>query len=175
MSPEPSSAALLSRTYPTRHGLDQDTRRSMVILLNQRLADAADLYSQTKHAHWNVKGSDFFQLHKLFDELAELVEGHVDVIAERATALGGVALGTIRMGARSTSLPEIPPEAQGGREFLEALAESYSAHGRKIGEGIERAEEAGDRGTADLLTQVVRDVDKALYFLESHLQSGPAR
>lgn len=159
------------RMYATRHGLDEDARRSVVIMLNHRLADAADLYSQTKHAHWNVKGMDFAQLHNLFDELAEIVEGHVDMIAERATALGGTAMGTVRMAAASSSLPEIPAEAQTGRAFVEALVESYARHARKVGECIERAEEAGDKATADLLTQVVRDVDKALYFLESHLQA----
>ena len=163
--------AARARMYATRHGLAEDARRSMVILLNQRLADAADLYSQTKHAHWNVKGMDFFQLHQLFDELAEIVEGHADMIAERATALGGFALGTVRMAAANSSLPEMPIDAQNGRAFVEALAESYARHARHLGEGIDRAEEAGDKATADLLTQIVRDIDKALYFLESHIQA----
>ena len=56
--------------------------------MNQHLADTFDLMSQTKFAHWNVKGPNFIALHKLFDELAETLEGHVDEIAERATALG---------------------------------------------------------------------------------------
>lgn len=171
---EPQHAAR-PRMYQTRHGLDEDARRSMVVVLNQRLADATDLYSQTKHAHWNVKGMDFYQLHKLFDELAAMVEGHVDLIAERTTALGGYAMGTIRMAAQNSSLPEMPVEAQTGRAFLEALVENYARHARKVGEGIDRAEEAGDKATADLLTEVVRDVDKALYFLESHLQVPTSR
>lgn len=157
--------------HATRMGLDEESRRSLVVLLNHRLADAADLYSQTKHAHWNVKGMDFYQLHKLFDELAEIVEGHVDTIAERITALGGTAHGTIRMAAAGSSLPEVPVEATTGREFLEALAESYARHARKSAEAIERCEEANDKVTADLLTEVVADVEKALYFLESHLQA----
>ncbi|MEA3201995.1 MAG: starvation-inducible DNA-binding protein [Thermoplasmata archaeon] len=158
--------------YPTRHGLDEDTRRSVVVLLNQRLADAADLYSQTKHAHWNVKGPNFFQLHLLFDQLAEIVEAHVDLIAERATSLGGTALGTTRMAAAGSSLPEFPTDLPRDLAFVETLADRFARHAKRIGESIDRAEEAGDRATSDLLTQIARDLDKALYFLEAHLQ-GP--
>lgn len=160
-----------ARMVPTRHGLDEDTRRSLVTTLNQRLADAMDLYAQTKHAHWNVKGMDFYQLHLLFDELAETVEKHVDALAERATALGGTANGTLRLAAHATSLPELPDVTE-GRALVEALAERYALAAKKVGEGIDRAEEAGDKGTADLLTEIVQDLDKALYFLESHLQGA---
>jgi len=158
--------------YATRHGLDEDSRRSVVALLNQRLADAADLYGQTKHAHWNVKGPNFFQLHKLFDELAEIVEGHVDLIAERATALGGTAMGTVRMAAQGSSLPEFPSPLPTDMAFVEALADRYARHAKLVGEGIDRAEEAGDKATSDVLIEIARDLDKALYFLEAHLQ-GP--
>jgi starvation-inducible DNA-binding protein len=58
-----------------------------------------DLYSQTKQAHWNVKGEEFYQLHELFDEIAEELVKFMDMVAERATALGGEALGTVRMAA----------------------------------------------------------------------------
>jgi starvation-inducible DNA-binding protein len=39
-----------------------------------RLADAIDLGTQVKHAHWNVKGTNFIALHELFDKIAESVE-----------------------------------------------------------------------------------------------------
>lgn len=173
MSSATPPAASLARMHPTLHGLDEESRRSIVAILNHRLADAVDLHSQTKHAHWNAKGMDFYQLHLLFDDLAETVEGHADLLAERATALGGTALGTVRMAADGSSLPEMPVEATSGRELVEALVERYARHAKRVGEGIDRAEEAGDKATADLLTQVARDVDKALYLLEAHLQ-GPS-
>ncbi|HET6405222.1 MAG TPA: DNA starvation/stationary phase protection protein Dps [Candidatus Thermoplasmatota archaeon] len=166
----PEHVAARARMHPTRHGLDEQARRSIVIMLNQRLADSADLYSQTKHAHWNVKGMDFYQLHKLFDELAEIVEKHIDELAERATALGGTALGTVRMAAQNSALPDMPTDALTGREFVEALVERYARHAKGVGEGIDRAEESGDKVTADLLTEIAAEIDKALYFLESHLQ-----
>ena len=76
--------------FSTRNDLPRDVRGRMIELLNQQLADTFDLYSQVKQAHWNVKGAQFFQLHELFDKLAEELQGYVDQIAERATALGGL-------------------------------------------------------------------------------------
>src|SRR3712207_9098351 len=82
----------LHRTFETAVDLPAETRAAMIQLLNQELADTADLYSQTKQAHWNVKGIHFYQLHLLFDQLAEKRQGEADELAERATEIGGYAL-----------------------------------------------------------------------------------
>ena len=50
----------------------------MVELLNARLADCIDLQTQTKQAHWNVKGPTFIALHELFDKINEAVQDHVE-------------------------------------------------------------------------------------------------
>ena len=155
----------------THNDLGEEVRAQMIALLNQHLADSLDLYSQTKQAHWNVKGRDFFQLHELFDTLAEHVEEAIDEIAERATALGGVACGTVRMSAAASRLPEYPLEALEGMEHVQALVERYSAYGAAIRKDIDVAQEAGDADTADLLTEISRQVDKDLWFLEAHLQA----
>ena len=75
------------RTFPTHIDIPQEARTRLVRMLNDHLADVSDLRSQTKQAHWNVKGKDFFQLHELFDEIAEELDGFADELAERATAL----------------------------------------------------------------------------------------
>ncbi|HEX7312083.1 MAG TPA: DNA starvation/stationary phase protection protein Dps, partial [Gaiellaceae bacterium] len=96
------------RTFETRIDIADDKREELIKLLNARLADTFDLYSQLKQAHWNVKGSDFIQLHLLYDQVAESVLEFVDTIAERATTLGGLALGTARMAAEASTLSEYP-------------------------------------------------------------------
>ena len=91
--------------YDTKNDLPAVVRTRMVELLNARLADAIDLGTQAKQAHWNVKGPSFIALHELFDQLAEHIEDHVDTLAERITALGGTAYGTIAAVSRTTSAP----------------------------------------------------------------------
>jgi starvation-inducible DNA-binding protein len=155
----------------TRNSVPEEARARMVELLNQRLADTMDLYSQTKQAHWNVKGPNFYQLHELFDELAAYLQGAVDLIAERATALGGFACGTVRQAAAASQIQEYPSGKMADMEHVAALADRVGAYAAVVREGIDAAEKAEDIGTADLLTEIVREVDKHLYFLESHLQA----
>lgn len=155
---------------PTSIDLEMETRHDMIELLNQHLADTFDLLSHTKQAHWNVKGPQFMDLHKLFDELAAGVLEHVDTIAERVTALGGVASGTVRMAAANTRLPEYLDGAADGPTHVRALVERYAALAKTSRAAIDTADEAGDMGTADLFTVLVRDLDKWLWFLEAHVQ-----
>lgn len=157
--------------HQTRIDLSEKTRRGVVQLLNARLADAIDLETQAKHAHWNVKGPNFIALHELFDELAENVEGHIDSIAERITALGGTADGTLASVAKRTSIDVYPTDITDGRAHVDALATSLAGFGRKVRKAIEESAEMGDADTSDLFTAVSRDVDKYLWFLEAHLQA----
>jgi starvation-inducible DNA-binding protein len=159
-----------ARTFSTRNDLPAEAREQLVTLLNHQLADTFDLYGQTKQAHWNVKGMHFYQFHELFDELAEAVEGYVDLIAERATALGGAAKGTVRMSAAASRLPEYPADAVDGRQHVGALAERYAALAKTTRAAIDTSAGLGDADTADLFTEVSRGLDKQLWFLESHLQ-----
>jgi starvation-inducible DNA-binding protein len=143
-------------------------RDSMIALLNQQLADTLDLYTQVKQAHWNVKGPHFIMLHELFDKLAEQLEEPVDDIAERVTALGGVARGTARDAAARSRLKEL------GRDFhdlivVAELADRYAALGASTRAAIASAAEQGDADTSDLFTGISRELDKALWFLEAHL------
>lgn len=158
------------RMVKTSHDLPEDKRREMVQLLNQQLADTFDLFTQTKQAHWNVKGPQFYQLHELYDHLAEGLLAHVDTIAERATALGGAATGTARMAAGATRLDEFPADPVGSLESVRLLVERYADVAQSTREGIDQAEQAEDMVTSDLLTQVAHDLDKSLWFLEAHLQ-----
>src|SRR5580693_3870314 len=102
-----------SKTNPTRNSVPAKSRGALIALLNQALADLGDLYSQTKQAHWNVRGKKFYQLHLLFDSVADTAEEHWDDVAERAVQLGGYARGTSRMTAAATKLPEWPVNLEG--------------------------------------------------------------
>jgi starvation-inducible DNA-binding protein len=158
------------RSFTTSVGIPAETRTKVNGILNQHLADSFDLMSQVKQAHWNVKGSDFWQLHKLFDEVAERAAEWVDEFAERITALGGYATGTVRMAAASSTLPEFPTEITESMDYVRAVADRLAAFTNSAREAIDQTDELGDANTADIFTEVSRCADKYLYFLEAHLQ-----
>ena len=156
--------------FKTKNDLSEAIRVKVIELLNSRLADAIDLQTQTKQAHWNVKGPDFIALHELFDKINEDVEEYVDEIAERTVQLGGVAEGTARMAAKRSSLIEYPPSTVEGRGHVEALSSALAAFGKLARKGINDANDLGDLDTADLFTEISRGTDKWLWFVEAHLQ-----
>lgn len=161
----------MPRTFPTKIDIPEEKRSELIGLLNTSLAEGIDLYSQVKQAHWNVKGTDFIQLHEMFDDFAEVLEGHIDEVAERATALGGTALGTVRMAAAASSLPEYPDDVADGAKHVGLLIDRYAAYASRVRDAIDSADALGDADTADLFTGVSRDIDKHLWFLEAHLQA----
>jgi starvation-inducible DNA-binding protein len=157
--------------FKTKNDLSEVTRKQAIELLNARLADCKDLQTQTKQAHWNVKGPNFIALHELFDKINEEVDEYVDEIAERAVQLGGVAEGTARMVAKRSSLPEYPANTVDGRAHVEALSSALAAFGKAARKAIVQSNEFGDLDTADLFTEVSRGIDKWLWFAEAHLQA----
>src|SRR6266852_4799379 len=132
----PKAAAATARIFTSSVGVPHENRHTLIALLNQRLADAADLHSQVKWAHWNVKGSDFIQLHELFDAIATRLEDSIDSLAERVTTLGGIANGT--------------------------------HHANALRSAVKESDDLGDPITTDLFTQLTRELDKDLWFLEAH-------
>jgi starvation-inducible DNA-binding protein len=159
--------------YETLNDLPLKTRNRMVELLNARLADAIDLRTQMKVAHWNVKGPEFIALHKLFDEIVDDADEYVDLIAERAVQLGGVADGTARQVAERSSLDEYAAASGGdGQAHVHAVADALASFGRSAREAIETAADAKDQDTADIFTEISRGTDKWLWMVEAHAQTG---
>ncbi len=157
--------------HNTKNDLANGKREKVVEILNARLADAIDLKTQAKQAHWNVKGPHFIGLHELFDQVATAVEAHTDLIAERVTALGGTAMGTTRVVAQKSTLSEYPLEIIDGTAHVDALSTAMADFGKNIRKGINDTDKLGDADTADLFTEVSREIDKLLWFVEAHIQA----
>jgi len=157
--------------FGTKNDLSESTRVRVIELCNARLADAIDLQTQCKHAHWNVKGPNFIALHELFDKINEDVEDYIDLIAERAVQLGGVAEGTARIIAKRSALSEYKIDAADGRDHVEALGSALASFGKSVRKAIDASNEVNDADTADIFTEISRGVDKWLWMVESHSQA----
>jgi starvation-inducible DNA-binding protein len=159
-----------TRVYATKNDLPEAARMEAIGLLNQRLADCIDLQTQAKQAHWNVKGPAFIALHKLFDDVTGAAGEYADLLAERVVQLGGVAEGTIGVVAERSTLVDYPIGLSAGAEHVAALSDALAGFGRTVRVGIEEMNELEDAGSADILTEISRGVDKWLWFVEAHQQ-----
>ena len=157
--------------YSTKNDLSEATRAKIIELCNARLADAVDLQTQCKYAHWNVKGPNFIALHELFDKVNEDVEEYVDLIAERVVQLGGNAEGTARMIVKRSNLPEYDAKTATGHDHILALTSVLASFGKLARRAIAASDEVGDADSADIFTEISRGVDKWLWMVEAHLQA----
>ena len=156
--------------YKSKIDLPEKVRRNVITILNDLLAEAIDLQSQVKQAHWNVKGPHFIALHELFDKISDAILEQIDVIAERITSLGGTAEGTVAVAAKRSKLKNYPLSITAGKDHLFYLSTQLSAFGKAIRAAIDDTAKLGDADSADLCTGISRDLDKYLWLLEAHLQ-----
>lgn len=152
--------------------VDEDARSQMIRGLNDLLAATIDLASQVKQAHWNVRGSQFISRHTMFDDLYAHLVASSDLIAERVGQLGGYARGTVRMAGHTSALAEHDETAVQGDEHVRSLTDRYAELGAMIRHQIRVVEEFHEPVTIDLYTEVLRNLEMDLWFLESHLERG---
>jgi starvation-inducible DNA-binding protein len=164
-------AESVATPFVTHNRLLPQSRADAAALLNKRLADAIDLEAQCKMAHWNVKGPQFIALHKLFDEVHAGVGEYTDMIAERVVQLGGTAEGSLRIASQRSELDEYPSEISAGPDHVRQLATAIAAFSGLMGAAMKRMDELEDPGSSDLCVEVLRGLDKWLWFVEAHAQS----
>jgi len=160
------------RTPATKNDLKSNAKQVSIGLLNARVADGIDLALLTKQAHWNLKGPQFIAVHEMLDGFRTQIDDAVDTMAERVVQLGGTALGTTQVVAEVSTLKPYPTGIYAIRDHLAALIDRYAQVANAVRDGIDQTSEAGDADTADILTGISRDLDKALWFLEAHVQEA---
>ena len=149
--------------------LSENVRGEMSSLLNEALASGIDLTLAVKQAHWNLKGTGFIGVHELLDDVADRMRERVDLMAERAVIIGGVAKGTVRTAAKETKLDAYPEDVIEITDHLQHLSDRFVAYGKQIRDAIDSAGDAGDEDTADLFTEVSRGIDKDAWFIGANL------
>ena len=158
------------KNHPTKIDLPSNAKLAVIAILNENLANAIDLALATKQAHWNLKGPQFIAVHEMIDGFRSDLDEHVNTIAERVSQLGGTALGSLQAVSAGTKLKPYPTDIYTVRDHLAALIERYAIVANAARKAIDDTDEAGDPTTADIFTAESRMLDKALWFMEAHVQ-----
>jgi starvation-inducible DNA-binding protein len=158
---------LEARAMAVMPGLDWALADNLTVRLNRDLATLTDLTAAYKQAHWNVLGPGFAELHRLFDEFADETRGYVDLVAERAVALGGTARGTIQAAAECSALPPFPVDERDERRLLHELARRAERTAEELREAIGSSTE--EPVTQDLYIEIARGIEQQRWMLLAHL------
>ncbi len=154
--------------YRNYTGLEGDVD-GVIATLQIQLATSFDLYSQVKQAHWNLKGPGFIGIHKMFDDLAEELEVFVDTIAERIASLGGYPMGYVSAAAVSSVLDNPVDDLVQDLDWTAFILDQYHTYSSLLYRDIASIGEV-DPASEDLLIEIVRAIDKGIYFLAAHIE-----
>ena len=149
-------------------GLDTVQSQALAAELNKLLASYQILYMNVRGFHWNIRGNQFFELHLKFEEIYNDLLLKVDALAERILTLDGVPMHSFSDYLKVSAIPE-QKGLHDGRACVESLLESFRellvAQRRILGQ----AAEAGDEGTASILSDYVQQQEKLVWMLRAYL------
>lgn len=149
-------------------GLDTVQSQALAAELNKLLASYQILYMNVRGFHWNIRGNQFFELHLKFEEIYNDLLLKVDALAERILTLDGVPLHSFSDYIKVSTIPE-QKGLHDGRACVESLLESFRellVAQRRI---LVQAAEAGDEGTASILSDYVQQQEKLVWMLRAYL------
>ena len=153
-------------------GLSDKNLKAVCTLLNNCLADSVMLYIKIRKFHWNVKGDNFMELHKLFENHYDQVQEAIDNIAERVSQLGGLAIGTTSEFAKNSSIKESPGKNPANNlDMIKELLGDHETIIQGLRKGIDQAaDQLKDQGTADFLTALIQDHEKMAWTLRRYFK-----
>ncbi len=152
-------------------GISQKDRDLSANILNRLLADEYVVLVKTLNYHWNLVGPEFHDYHILFDGQYKMIFELTDLIAERARAVGGIALGSMAEFIKNSGLNEASGDIPTPKEMVENLLRDHESISRAMREGINlTGENNRDMGTNNFLGGLIEKHEKIAWMLRSLLE-----
>lgn len=150
-------------------GLDKEQAKYIADRLNHLLANYSVLYINTRGMHWNIRGANFFELHRQFEKLYKRQEKRIDEIAERILSLGHTPKHAFSDYLNVSVIKEVQNISQ-PEEAVNELLNALKIIILQQKEVQITAEKANDLGTSDIMTEYIRDQEKTVWMLTAFLQ-----
>ncbi|MBC7851715.1 MAG: DNA starvation/stationary phase protection protein [Chitinophagaceae bacterium] len=156
------TAGLEKATVSNHLGLEHEAMYHLSVSLNNLLSDYHIFYQNVRGFHWNVSGSDFFDLHVRFEELYKELSNDIDELAERIVTIGYKPLHAYSDFLTNTTHMEVK-NVKDGKQCVNHVINGLGmliASQRKVAVEASHAE---DIATTDLLTKFIVDLEKRLW------------
>jgi starvation-inducible DNA-binding protein len=150
-------------------GIDLEQSKRLSEKLNVLLANYQLYYQNLRGFHWNVTGTQFFELHAKFEELYTTANLAVDEIAERILTLGATPLHTFQEYLDASSI-KAAKNKRTGKDCVTETVNNLSvllAQERKL---LKMAADADDEGTVTLMSDYINTKEKTIWMLTAYLK-----
>lgn len=137
--------------------------------INRLLADQFALFVKTKNFHWHVRGSNFRDLHLMFDEHAAEIYEQIDGIAERARKLGGETITSIAMIAEQARIADQNSASLSAAEMVAELRDDNVKMVSNLKAMKDIADAAGDSVTDGMIDDLTDMAEQRAWFLSATL------
>ena len=119
--------------------------------------------------HWNIAGPQFFELHAKFEEETynDLLT-KVDELAERILTLGSQPRSRFQRLSETADIKE-HTNVTDDKGTLRGLLDGYSVLLQQQRELLTVAADAGDEGTASLMSDYIKEQEKQVWMLNAYL------
>jgi starvation-inducible DNA-binding protein len=148
----------------------EDLNKNYNVLL-KLLASEYVLYLNTLSAHWNITGSSFASIHALLEKQYESIKNIIDDTAERIRILGYKVPASHSKYLHDAEINNIS-ESLNFIDTIKSLCKSYEDIINLLRQSIKEIEKTNDFGTEDLLVSTLKEYEKSLWMLDSHLQKS---
>jgi starvation-inducible DNA-binding protein len=129
-------------------------------------ATTFSFYVKVHSMHWNIEGSDFYEYHKLFEEIYTEVYGAIDTYAENVRKLGGympTSYHNLSMLTRIEDEDRVPSK----EEMIQALLQDSERMHIVLKKNYDAAEDAGEHGLSNFLAERLDAHKKHAWFLRA--------
>ena len=149
-------------------GLREEDCKNIAEKLNILLANYSVFYQNTRGAHWNIKGDQFFVLHPKFEELYDNLVLKIDEIAERILTLGHVPNHNYSDYLKVSTIKE-SKEVHNSKKCVEDILNSFKVVIDLQRELLEITDKANDEGTNALLSGYITEQEKDVWMYNAYL------
>lgn len=157
-----------TQTSGTSSATGTDSNTDVINGLVDLLADTYQLVAQTHLVHWNVEGTDFFQLHVALQGQYEELFIATDDIAERIRGLGAYPPGGLASIAKLSPISEMEPRLP-AKEFVAGLILANETLVERALNLRKLTGEVDDDETQDMVIARIQVHQKTLWMLKSYL------
>lgn len=131
----------------------------LVDALNKLIANFSLHYQKLRNFHWNVKGSDFFDIHEQFEIQYNDTKVAVDDLAERIRVFGQTPISNLSDFLNTAEIQEAETNLS-AHEMVKEIIKDYEILVEYMYRALDVSIENGDSGTEDMIKSFIKKTEK---------------